>query len=95
MFKNSEKNDLEKLLDDRNKLIENLKTENRKLAEELLEYKKIGASVGEFQQIVKKSNGLNGELEDLKKEYLKMNRGYKRDMERLFKNMEREQKYSD
>ena len=83
--KNEKNNDLQKLLDERNKIIEDLKRENKKLEIELKEYRTIGTSIAEFQQIVKTSKAMNAELEDLKKEYLKMNRDYKRDMGRFFK----------
>ena len=91
MFKNmnvkkeGKNNDLQKLLDERNRIIEDLKSKNKKLEAELKEYREIGTSIEEFRQIVKTSKALNAELEDLKEEYLEMNRDYKRDMERFFK----------
>ena len=76
---------LERLLDERDKQIQELQEQNAKLEKELENYKSADNEMKELQELIQKGREMTVRLGEMSGEYDQMKKDFRRDMMKLFK----------
>ena len=75
---------LERLLDERDKQIQELKQQNEELEELVANYRSVDNDMKELKELIQAGYKMNAEYRKMNQEYTQMKKDFGRDMKRLF-----------
>lgn len=76
---------LERLLDERDKQIQELKQQNEELKELVANYRSVDNDMKELKELIQTGYEMNAEYRKMNQEYIQMKKDFKRDLNKLLR----------